>query len=273
MSTLRDAVARAARDGRIAGSDIHAIADNFGFSLRETEEVALELGVMPERYLRNTGSISTEEQLKLLQCTVAVVGCGGLGGCLIELLARLGVGRLIVFDPDSFEEHNLNRQLLCDTASMGTPKVDAARRRAAAVNPAVEVTAYFAAFTKTFGHAEIKGAHAVADALDSIPSRLDLAGACRDLGIPLVHGAVAGWHGQVAVQLPGETLLETVYPVTGPAKGVEVRTGSPAFTPWTVAGLQAAEIIKLLLGRPGLLNGKLLCVDLETMDFQAVDIL
>ncbi|TAL36686.1 MAG: HesA/MoeB/ThiF family protein [Spirochaetes bacterium] len=272
MSTLRDYVTSAARDGHIAAADIRAVADCFGFGLRETEEVALELGIMPERYLRNTGSISMEEQLKLLRSTVAVIGCGGLGGCLIEILARLGVGRLIVFDPDSFEEHNFNRQLLCDTVSIGTPKSDAAVRRAAAVNPAVEVAAYRAAFTRSFGRAEIAGAHAVADALDDIQARLELAVACRGLGVPLVHGAIAGWYGQVAVQFPGEKILETVYPASGQAKGVEVRTGNPAFTPWAVASLQAAEISKILLGRPTALRGKLLCIDLENMDFQAVDI-
>ena len=79
------------------------------------------------------------DQLRLFRSRVAVIGCGGLGGYLIEQLARLGVGTLVLVDPDVFEEHNLNRQLLSSPAHLGIPKVDVARERVAAINPAVTV--------------------------------------------------------------------------------------------------------------------------------------
>ncbi len=272
MSTLRDFLARATREGRISGRELRTTAEHFGFSLRDTEEVALELGIMPERYLRNADSISMEAQLRLLQSTVAVVGCGGLGGYLVEELARLGVGTLVLFDPDVFEEHNLNRQLLSDAATIGTPKIYAATRRIAAVNPAVQVRAHRASFSKSFGRNEIRGAQAAADALDSIPARLELAAACGDLGIPLVHGSIAGWYGQVAVQYPGEKIIETIFSGAQADRGVEARAGNPAFTPAVTASLQAAEICGMLLGRESALRGKMLCIDLERMDFQSVEI-
>jgi molybdopterin/thiamine biosynthesis adenylyltransferase len=272
MSTLRDRLSSAARESRIPGSALRAIADYFGFSLHDTEEVALELGIMPERYLRNADTISIDAQLKLMQSTVAVIGCGGLGGYLVEELARLGVGTLVLFDPDVFEEHNLNRQILSDTTTIGTPKIDAAFHRIAAVNPAVQVRAYGTAFSKSFGRDEIKGSRAAADALDSIPARLELAAICGELGIPLVHGSIAGWYGQVAVQYPGEKIIETIFAGVHAARGVEARTGNPAFTPAVTASLQAAEICGILLGRESALRGKMLCIDLERMDFQSVEI-
>jgi molybdopterin/thiamine biosynthesis adenylyltransferase len=272
MSTLRDSLVRAAREGRVSCADLGSMAAEFGFSLLETEEVALELGLMPERYLRNGAVISPESQLRLLQGSVAVIGCGGLGCYIIEELARLGVGKLILFDPDVFEEHNLNRQLFSDTTLIGTPKATAAARRIAAVNPAVRVNALQSSFTASFGREKIRGAHVIADALDSIPARLELAAACSELGIPLVHGSIAGWCGQVAVQYPGEKLIEKIFEHAREEKGVETREGNPSFTPAVVASIQAAEICKILLGLESALRGRMLCIDLERMDFQTVEI-
>jgi len=109
----------------------------FGATLGEVEEVALAAGLLPARYRRNRETVSTADQLRLRRSRVAVIGCGGLGGYLVEQLARLGVGRLAVIDPDVFEEHNLNRQLLSSPAALGRPKVEVAAERVAAVNPAV----------------------------------------------------------------------------------------------------------------------------------------
>ena len=87
-------------------------SERFGATVTQVEEVALELEILPARYQRNRQIISVGDQLTLFRSQVAVIGCGGLGGYVIEELARLGVGRIVVIDPDRFEEHNLNRQLL-----------------------------------------------------------------------------------------------------------------------------------------------------------------
>jgi molybdopterin/thiamine biosynthesis adenylyltransferase len=237
-----------------------------GESFAEVERVALESGLLPRRYCRNRQTLSTEDQLRLFRSRVAVIGCGGLGGYVIEEAARAGVGTLVLVDPDVFEEHNLNRQLLSSVDALGRPKVDAARERVASVNPAVTVIAHRAAFSQENGREILAGGSAVVDALDSLTTRRDLAGMCRELRIPLVHGAIAGWYGQVTVQMPGGDLSGLLG--SGQGKGVEQRLGNPSFTPAVVASLQAAELVKILLGRPTPLSGKALLVNLLDVEFE-----
>ncbi len=241
-------------------------AARFGTSLAAVEGAALSRGLLPARYRRNRETLSLDEQRRLFGSRVAVVGCGGLGGYLVEQLARLGVGRLAVIDPDAFEEHNLNRQLLSSPAALGRPKVDVAAERVAAVNPAVTVTAHRVALSAGNAAALLSGCSAVLDGLDSVAVRRELAAACRDLGVPLVHGAIAGWYGQVAVQLPGEDLAPLLR-ASASGKGVETTLGNPSFTPAVVASLQVAEAAKVLLGRGRPLSGRTLFVDLLEMEF------
>ena len=159
------------------------------------------------------------DQLRLFRSQVGgVIGCGGLGGYLIGQLARLGVGTLVLVDPDVFEEHNLNRQLLSSPAHLGSAKVDVARERVAAINP-VTVEPHRTAFSRDNGRELLSGCSAVVDRLDNVLVRRDLAAVCRDLGVPLVHGAIAGWYGQVAVQLPGTDLSRCSGPRARAARG------------------------------------------------------
>ena len=108
-------------------------AERFGLGLAEVEQHALEAALLPGRYRRNRETVSSADQLTLFRSRVAVVGCGGLGGYLVEQLARLGVGTLVLLDPDVFEEHNLNRQLLSSPEHLGRAKVDVAAERVAAI--------------------------------------------------------------------------------------------------------------------------------------------
>lgn len=94
---------------------------------------------LPPRYQRNYKSLSVEDQAKLGNSTVAIVGCGGLGGSLAEEFAHLGVGKLILVDGDRIEESNLNRQLFATEHNLGQPKVEAARDRLQAVNSGVKL--------------------------------------------------------------------------------------------------------------------------------------
>ena len=92
---------------------------------------------MEERYIRNLGALTEKECTLLHTKTVFVAGCGGLGGYLIEMLLRLGVGTIRAADGDTFEASNMNRQLLSSPSSLGQPKAEAAAARAALVNPDV----------------------------------------------------------------------------------------------------------------------------------------
>ena len=102
---------------------------------REQSVAQLLAGNMPERYLRNLGTIGIAGQLALLNARVAVVGAGGLGGLVIELLARQGVGHLTVVDGDCFACHNLNRQILATEHTLGMNKALTAVSRVAEINP------------------------------------------------------------------------------------------------------------------------------------------
>jgi molybdopterin/thiamine biosynthesis adenylyltransferase len=241
-------------------------ARRFAVTLAEVEEASLRCGLLPSRYRRNRRTISAEEQLRLFRSRVAVIGCGGLGGYVIEEAARVGVGTLVLVDPDVFEEHNLNRQLLSSVADLGRPKVDAGRERVASVNPAVTVVTHQAAFSEENGRQLVGGSSAVVDALDSLSTRRELVRVCRELEVPLVHGAIAGWYGQVTVQMPGKDMSGLLG--SGQGKGVEQKLGNPSFTPAVIASLQATELVKVLLGRPTSLAGRALLVNLLDMVFE-----
>ena len=214
-----------------------------------------------ERYLRNHDAISEEEQAFLATKRVLVVGCGGLGGMVIECLARIGVGYLRVVDGDVFEESNLNRQLLSSTMNLGRPKTLAARQRVMAVNPLVEVDAVQAELTVENARQLLGECDVAVDCLDNIPARLVLQEAAKEAGIPVVHGAVAGWLGRICVIQPGEDLLTLLYPEPDEMRGEERLAGTLSFTAALTASWQSAETVKLLLGKPGL-QGEIIEVDL-----------
>jgi len=229
---------------------------------------------MQERYARNFSALSEADMAKLAAAKVAVVGCGGLGGNLIELLGRIGVGTLIAADGDLFEESNLNRQILCDTRNLGGSKSEEAKRRMAAVNPLVRVDAVTERITAENGPEILRGATLIMDAVDTIPARLALQGIAETLGVPLVHGAIAGWYGQVCAVYPGDRTLNTVYGKTGrkEQRGIESRLGNLSFGPAFVASLQAAEAVKEIIGRGETLRGRLLIADLLDNDFEIIEL-
>lgn len=214
-----------------------------------------------DRYLRNHDALSDDEQVMLSSKRVLVVGCGGLGGMVIECLARIGVGHLRVVDGDVFEQSNLNRQLLSSTMNLGRPKTLAAKQRVMAVNPLVEVDAVQADLTAENAAELLTECNVAVDCLDNIPARLLLQKAAKSAGVPLVHGAVAGWMGRICVIQPGQDLLNQLYPDLGETQGEEQQTGTLAFTASLTASWQAAEVVKVLLGKPGL-QGEILEVDL-----------
>jgi molybdopterin/thiamine biosynthesis adenylyltransferase len=265
LDRLHDYLLLHAGDGLLPWSVQIDAAERFGLTPGQVEEAALRRNLLPLRYKRNQRTISTEQQLRLFQSCAAIVGCGGLGGYVVEELARLGLGRIVVIDPDIFEEHNLNRQLFSSVGTLGKPKVEAAAERVAEINPAVTVVPLRKSFSRGSGGELLEGVDIVADALDSIPTRLELAEICNDLRIPLVHGSIAGWYGQVISQFPGENTLQRIYDGSR-EKGIETELGNPSFTPAVVASIEAAEVCKILLGEGSPLRSKMLAIDLLDME-------
>ncbi|TWJ33075.1 HesA/MoeB/ThiF family protein [Geobacter argillaceus] len=272
MSDIHTFLKEHASGDLVAWSAQQEAAERFNLTLAQIEAAILESGLLPARYQRNRQTVSTAGQLQLFRSRVAVIGCGGLGGYVIEELARLGVGQIVAIDPDRFEEHNLNRQLLSSPAALGEAKVTAAARRVGEINPAVQLTPVEKAFAADNGRELLAGARVVVDALDSIAVRLELADTCSAMGIPLVHGAIGGWYGHLATQLPGDDTLRQIYRSWSSGKGIEQQYGNPSFTPAVVASLQVAEVCKLLLGQGELLTGRQLTIDLLTMEIHEIQL-
>jgi molybdopterin/thiamine biosynthesis adenylyltransferase len=226
---------------------------------------------LEHRYDRNKSLISKEDQALLSGKTVAVIGAGGLGGYLAELTARLGVGRLILVDGDVFEESNLNRQRFSNEDNLGKPKAYEAKKELERVNSQVEVVAVYDRISAENGRDLLDGADLVLDGVDNARTRLILQDVCHQLNIPLVHGAIGGWYGQVSVVMPGDDTLSTIYSDPD-AKGVEKELGNPSFTPALVASYQVAEALKLLLGKGENLRKKILYIDTLTNSTSVIDL-
>jgi molybdopterin/thiamine biosynthesis adenylyltransferase len=246
-------------------SAVRQLAHEGGLSVREVEIRALKAHILPARYERSQGTVGWEGQVKLLESTVAIVGCGGLGGWIIEGLARMGVGHLILVDGDAFGESNLNRQALCTEANLGQLKAEAARERVARINSATEVTVHPVMADEGSMREMLAGADVVVDALDTLPTRLVLQKVAQSLGIPVVHGAIGGYVGQVMTIFPGDEGLYAIYGRGGvPERGIEARLGNPAATPMMVAAWQIQEVVKILLGTGEPLRNRLLFMDAES---------
>lgn len=223
---------------------------------------------MEPRYSRNIPSLTEQECAFLRKKRIAVIGCGGLGGYLIELMARLGIGFIRAVDGDVFEASNLNRQLFCEMPLLGTRKAEAAAERVRRINPDVEVEALPVFLDAENASRLIAGSDAVLDALDSISARRLLAKACAEAGIPYIYGAVSGWVAQAAVSMPGDNLIETLYPPGCAPKDKSVLS----FTPALCASMQAALCAKLLTGQT-VTNGHVYCFDLFHQEFECIPLL
>lgn len=220
---------------------------------------------MDARYIRNIPALSQAECALLRSRKIAVIGCGGLGGYIIELMARIGIGTIRAVDGDVFDESNLNRQLLSEVPLIGTGKAAAAGMRISRVNPNVRME-IIPVFLDAENAAQlIEGCDAVLDALDTIEARKVLAEACKKAGIPYIFGAIQGWTAQAAVSMPGDGLIETLYP-----DGIEIRDKSVlSFTPALCASIQASLCVRLLTGRP-LKTGTICCFDLLDLEFESI---
>jgi len=244
-------------------ADRDELAALFQVTRREVEVAALEAEVVPQRYLRNMGSLGIQGQLRLLRAAALLIGAGGLGGTIAQLLARMGLGKLIIADGDSFSEDNLNRQALSDEKTIGVRKVQEARQSLARINGAAEVEIFDGFVREKELSFLLKGVQVAIDALDNMPSRFALEQACKKVGIPLVHGAVAGFSGQLTVIYPEDPGFRAIYgdSQTAPEKGIETELGNLAGIVSAVAALQVQEAIKILtgIGRP--LRNRLLFLD------------
>ena len=220
---------------------------------------------MNVRYSRNLPALTEAECVMLQKKRILVVGCGGLGGHMIDQLARIGVGYLRVVDGDVFDPSNLNRQLLSSVPLLGVSKAKAAADHIARVNPEIPVDAVEAFLMEENAAEILSDCDIVMDALDNISSRKILAAACEDAGIPYVYGAIQGWVAQAAVSAPGNRLIEALYP-----EEIEISDKSVlSFTPAMCASLQTSLCVKYLVGRP-VETGTVYYFDLLNLEFETI---
>jgi molybdopterin/thiamine biosynthesis adenylyltransferase len=262
-----DIAKRRSRSGReflvAPKAELKSWAGLRNLSLRQAFDAALAQGIFPESYERNFPSLSPAQQLTLFRGSILVAGLGGLGGCQATLLARIGVGRLVVADGDVFTASNLNRQLLASGRTLGQNKARVALEHIHDLNPAVIVEAVPDFLTPGNLGDHLVKAQVALDALDSIPARRGLFSAARRTGVPLVHGAVLGNFGQVTTIMPNDP---DIFAKLYPHDSISLEAGREVLAPavWLVASLQVQEAIRLLLGQPPAYHGRLAHFDGDT---------
>ena len=243
-----------------------SIANSRGISAKEVEITALKQGIVPRRYLRNIGTIGLDGQIKLLVSTVAVVGVGGLGSNIIELLVRQGIGHLIIIDNDRFTEQNLNRQIMSTEGNLGEYKVTMAARRVKEINSITTVTTFRKRLTEENAQKLLGSAQVVVDGLDNLSSRFAVEQACRQLAIPYVYASIAGFSGQLMTIFPEDVGLSSVYGSSNATldQGIETKIGNPPATPAIIAALEVQEVVKIITGVGTPIRNQILLVNAKT---------
>jgi molybdopterin/thiamine biosynthesis adenylyltransferase len=229
----------------ISIEEVENISRNTGIPLRRVECFALGKGLIPIRYQRNIGTFGIEGQIKLLRSSVMIIGLGGLGGGVLEQIARAGFGTIIGVDPDVFDQSNLNRQLLSTEHTIGEQKAASAKKRVHEINSAVSFMGHVCRF-QDLPDGLWQEVDIVFDCLDNIPDRLILADKCAHADCTLIHGAIAGWYAEVGVVWPGSKMLERYY--QGQIEGIEKELGTPASTAMMTASIMAAKAVHVLAG-------------------------
>lgn len=220
--------------------------------------------------------IGEQGQRRLGAGRVTLIGCGGLGTVLADVLVRAGVGFLRIVDRDFVELNNLQRQVLFDEqdAADGLPKSVAAARRLAEINSTAAVEPIVADVTAANIESFVESADVVLDGVDNFETRFLINDVAVKLRRPWVYGACIASEGMVAPIVPGETACLRCLLGDAPAPGSAptcdtVGILSPVVH--VVAALQTAEAIKILIGRPDLLNRRLLRVDTWTGELRYIE--
>lgn len=221
-----------------------------------------------ERYSKNMKTFSIEELKNLFEKKVCVLGCGGLGGYVIQILSRFGIGYLTIVDGDSFAISNLNRQVFSDVNSIGINKVTKTKNDLEIINPEIKISPIHSMLNIDNAYEILCGHDIVIDCLDNIETRMLVQEVCENLNIPFIHGAIASFYGQVTTVFPGDKTLNKIYKHGN--VGVEKELGNPSFIPPCIASIQACEAIKLLNNKGDLLRNKVLYIDLLNNEFETI---
>ena len=219
-----------------------------------------------ERYHRNAlvPQVGLVGQQRIRASRVLLIGAGGLGAPAALYLAAAGVGTIGLIDDDDVDVSNLQRQVIHATAAVGRPKVDSAAEAIRALNPDVEVVAHRRRLTADNARGLLGGWDVVIDGTDNFPTRYLVNDATVMLGLPLVHGAVLGFNGQVGVfDARRGPCYRCLHPAPPPAGSVPscAEAGVLGVLPGIIGTMQAAEALKLVIGGAQPLLGRLALLD------------
>ncbi len=210
-------------------------------------------------------------QLKMLEAKVLMLGAGGLGSPAALYLAAAGVGTIGIIDMDVVDESNLQRQILHNVDRVGDRKVDSAKKTLTSLNPDINVVTYDTRLGADNVLDILPGWDVVVDGADNFPSRYLLNDASVKLGIPVVHGSIFRFEGQVTVfdPLNGPTYRDYL-PEPPPAELAPscAEAGVLGVLPGIVGSIQALETIKLILGIGDSLSGRIIAFDSLEMSFR-----
>ncbi len=247
-----------------------AISTNLKYySLTEDEE---------ERYKKHLTlkEIGFKGQLKLKNSSVVCIGAGGLGSSVLLYLAAAGIGRIGIVDNDQVEKSNLQRQIIHETNTIGNLKIDSARERLKRFNPNTEVVTFNERINPENILKIIKEFDVVCDCSDNFGTRYLINDACLLLNKPLVFGSVQGFEGQISVfnlnknspnlrDLLPESPTKNNVPSCEEFGVIGVSTG-------LIGVLQVNEIVKIILKKRGILDGKFMIFNLLNMNIKTLNL-
>jgi sulfur-carrier protein adenylyltransferase/sulfurtransferase len=259
--------------------DVRSLAGGYtdwkgnGFPTQLPRALASEQRARYSRHLL-IPEVGEEGQLKLLDASVLLVGAGGLGSPASLYLAAAGVGRLGIVDEDVVDASNLQRQIVHSTERLGEPKVASAQRTIEALNPDVEVVGYRERLTSENADRILgDGWDVIVDGADNFPTRYLVNDASVWHGIPVVHGSIYRFEGQVTVFLPGAgPCYRCLFPAPPPPELAPscAEGGVLGVLPGIIGSLQANEALKLALDAGEPLVGRLLLFDALEPSFTEV---
>jgi molybdopterin/thiamine biosynthesis adenylyltransferase len=225
---------------------------------------------MPTRYIgdgyweiasRQMSIVTRSEQERFKDAKITVIGCGGIGGETIEMLARMGIGELILVDEDAYDLSNLNRQTLATIKDLGLVKSEVAAEKVRLINPYVKTTTFNEHIDRTNIDKVIADSDIVIDALDNVLTRVIVSRKAKEKGIPYIHGAIHGTVGQITVFLPNsDKTYEEMFNLPSIDKELDdetiealknVTSGVPPVigpTPNLIGCLEAFEAYKIITG-------------------------
>jgi molybdopterin/thiamine biosynthesis adenylyltransferase/rhodanese-related sulfurtransferase len=262
-------------------TDVRSLAGGFTDWKRNGYEITVPRALSPEkrtRYSRHLliPEVGEEGQLKLLDSRILLIGAGGLGSPAALYLAAAGVGRLGIVDADIVDETNLQRQIAHSLDTLGSPKVDSAKRSINALNPDVEVRTYRERLTsENIDRILDEGWDVIVDGADNFPTRYLVNDASVWHDIPVVHGSIYRFEGQVTVFKPGGgPCYRCLFPEPPPPELAPscAEGGVLGVLPGIVGSLQTNEALKLVLGVGEPLVGRLLLFDALATEFSEVRI-